>query len=223
MSRSALLVCGLALLGGCNRSMLYAPPPPLAEPVTVKVEGDPSEPVAGAAVFVGERLLAETDATGVARFALEGIDGTKFDVSVQCPMQNGGALRSLKVILRRGSRPPEYATSCKRTTHATVVLVNAPGGAGIPVLHLGREIARVDDAGLALVHLDVAVGETFTLMLDTRDPKYKNLRPQNPETAFAGAESDEIYVFDTKLHEERPVVRRIPRPPPHVPQRLVAD
>lgn len=213
----------MVALPACNGSAFYAPPPPAPEAIAVRVLGEPDEPVAEAEVAAGERLLGRTDASGLAQFDLTGTDGTKFDLVVRCPASHGGASRPLTVVLRRGSRAPEYATSCKRTVSTAIVLVRAQGGIGLPVMYLGREVARIDDSGVALVHLEVGVADTFTLTLDTKDPRYRTLRPQNPEMTFAGAAVDELYLFDTKLHEERLVVRRAPRPPVHVPQRLLPD
>lgn len=218
--RRALLATSLALLAGCNGSALYAPGPPPPEEITVRVMGDPDEPVANAAIGSGQGMLGRTDAAGLARFKLDGADGTRFDLAVACPADHGGASRPFKVVLRRGSRAPEYTTTCRRTVRTAVVAVRAPGGAGLPVMHLGRELARIDEAGMALVHLDMKVGETFTLTLDTSDPKYRTLRPQNPEVSYAIVDSDELYTFEPRFHEERAVVRRAVSAGPFIPKRL---
>lgn len=217
--KRALLAVSLFAATGCN-STLSAPPPPPPEEITVRVHGDPDEPVAEATVGEGQGLLARTDASGSAHFKLDGADGSRFDLTVTCPAAYGGGTRSLKVVLRRGSRAPEYVTSCKRTVRTAVVAVRAPGGTGLPVMHLGRELARLDEAGMALVNLDLKVGETFTLALDTSDAKFKNLRPQNPEISFAVSDSDELYTFEPKFHEERPVVKKVVVAGPYIPKRL---
>ncbi|MBX3193045.1 MAG: hypothetical protein KF819_39035 [Labilithrix sp.] len=217
-ARFAASIVGI-LSAGCNGAM-YAPGPPPPEEITVKVYGDPDEPVGEAEVGTGGAALAKTDAAGVARFKLDGADGSRYDLTVACPADYGGGTRALKIVLRRGSRAPEYTTSCKRTVRTAVIAVKAPGGQGIPVMHLGRELARVDEAGMALVHLDMKVGETFTLMLDTSDPRYKALRPQNPEVSFSVADADELFTFEPRFHEERAIVKRAPPPGPYVPKRL---
>ena len=101
-----------------------------------------------------------------------------------------------------------------------MVAVRASGGSGLPVMHLGRELARIDEAGMALVHLDMKVGETFTLTLDTSDAKYRLLRPQNPEVSFSVLDADELYTFDPKFHEERVIVKGAAAVGPYVPKRL---
>jgi hypothetical protein len=215
--RRALLLTSLA---GCNGSALYAPGPPPPEEITVRVTGDPDEPVANAEIGSGQGMLGRTDQTGTAKFKLDGADGTRFDLAVACPADHGGASRPFKVVLRRGSRAPEYSTTCKRTVRTAVVAVRAPGGSGLPVMHLGRELARIDEAGMALVHLDMKVGETFTLTLDTSDPKYRSLRPQNPEVSYSILDSDELYTFEPKFHEERAIVKRAVASGPFIPKRL---
>ncbi|MDB4940630.1 MAG: hypothetical protein JWP97_164 [Labilithrix sp.] len=212
----------LLLLGqaGCSTSSLYAPAPPPPEKVAVRVFGDPGEPVEGAEVGTGAGVLGRTDAAGLARFALDGADGTRFDLVVRCPAGFGGETRSLKIVLRRSSRAPEYEASCKRDTRTALVAVRANGAAGAPVLHLGREVARVDGAGLALVNLDMKIGETFSLAIDTSDPRYKLLRPRSPEMSFSVSDGDELFAFEPQFHEERPVIKRAPAPKPHVPHRL---
>jgi hypothetical protein len=218
LRRVLLAACFLA--AGCNGASLYAPGPPPPEEITVRVFGDPDEPVADAEIGSGQGMLGRTDATGAARFKLEGADGTRFDLAVTCPVDHGGLSRPFKVVLRRGSRAPEYTTTCKRTVRTAVVAVHAPGGSGLPIMHLGRELARIDEVGMALVHLDLKVGETFTLTLDTSDPKYRFLRPQNPEVSFSVLDSDELYTFDPKLHEERAIVKKAAVVGPYVPKRL---
>ena len=59
-----------------------------------------------------------------------------------------------------------------------------------------------------------------TLTLDTSDPKYRLLRPQNPEVSFSVLDSDELYTFDPKFHEERAIVKRAAVVGPHVPKRI---
>lgn len=205
---------------GCDSAALYAPPPPPAEEITVRVFGDPEEPVANVDIGSGAGVLAKTDATGTARFKLDGADGTRFDLAVTCPEGFGGPPRPLKVVLRRGSRAPEYITSCKRGVRTAVVAIRAPGAAGMPVLHLGREISRLDEQGMSLVNLDVKVGETFSLSLDTTDTKYKFLRPQNPEVSFSVADADELFTYEPKFNEERPIVARARVVGPYVPRKL---
>ncbi len=218
LARPFFALCLLAA-SGCN-SALYAPGPPPPEEITVRVHADPDEPVADAAVGEGQGLLARTDASGAAHFKLDGADGSRFDLVVTCPASYGGGTRPLKIVLRRGSRAPEYVTSCKRSVRTAVVAVRAPGGNGLPVMHLGRELARIDEAGMALINLELKVGETFTLALDTSDAKFKNLRPQNPEVSFAVTDSDELYTFEPKFHEERAVVKRFVAPGPQIAKRL---
>lgn len=218
LERVLFAVCFLAL-PGCN-SALYAPGPPPPEEITVRVHADPGEPVPDATVGEGQGQLGKTDSSGVAHFKLDGADGSRFDLTVTCPASYGGATRPLKIVLRRGSRAPEYVASCKRLVRTAVVAVRAPGGNGLPVMHLGRELARIDEAGMALVNLELKVGETFTLALDTSDPKFKNLRPQNPEVSFAVSDSDELYTFEPKFHEERAVVKKVAVAGPQIAKRL---
>ena len=186
----------------------------------MRVWGDPDEPVEGAEIGTGAGILGKTDATGLVRFSLTGADGTRFDLGVNCPAGFGGATHTLKIVLRRGSRAPEYESSCRRDTRTALVAVKALGAAGAPVLHLGHEVARVDAAGLALVPVDMKVGDTFSLAIDTSDPQYKFLRPKNPEMTFSVADADELFTFEPVFHEEKPVVKHFAAAKPHVARHI---
>ena len=65
-------------------------------------------------------------------------------------------------MLRRLAEPskvPAYQATCPPTTRAIVVAVAAENGAGLPVLYLGREVARTDASGAASVLLHAVPGE----------------------------------------------------------------
>jgi len=92
-----------------------------------------------------------------------------------------------------------------------VVAVRAEGGANVPVLYLGREIARTDGSGAAHVAFRVASTDAVTLTLDTTEqPK---LRPQHPSMSFHGAERDQLTAFAQKFEAE--AAKPKPRVAPH--------
>src|SRR3954471_13071262 len=91
LRRALLATCVFA--AACNGSALYAPPPPPPEEIIVRVYGDPDEPVVDAEIGAGQGMLGRTDATGTAKFKLDGADGSRFDLAVTCPADHGGSSR----------------------------------------------------------------------------------------------------------------------------------
>lgn len=180
--------------------------------VTVRVEGDPGVPVAGAELGVAGAKVGTTGATGVARLAFRGVDGETFDVAVTCPAGHRSPARPLAVTLHTiadPSRRPEYVARCPPSTRSVVVAVRAENGPNLPVLHLGREVARTDGSGAAHVLLSVAPDEPFSLVLATTEKGAERLRPQSPSASFVARERDEVLLFDQRFAVEapKPVVR----------------
>lgn len=180
-------------------------------PVTIGVEGDPDVPLPGAQVYVGERTLGTTGPDGTVKLTLGGGEGQSFDLSIRCPAGYRSPAAPVSVTLRRLADPakaPLYKASCKPTMRKVVVAVTADHGPNLPVLYLGREVARTDGAGAAHVLLLIAPGEQFTLTLDTSGKDAEALRPRNPVATFTVVDHDDLFVFDPHFTvEER---RRAP-------------
>src|SRR5258708_29016065 len=98
LGRPSLACALLAVTAGCDRAAMFAPGPQPPEEVTVRVYGDPDEPVANVEIGSGQGTLARTDATGAARFMLDGQDGTRYELPITCPTGYTSPSRPLKVV-----------------------------------------------------------------------------------------------------------------------------
>jgi len=198
----------------------FAPPPrPGPQEMVVRVVGDPGEPLEAVEIRASEGTVARTNAAGVARLAFTAGDGTKIDLAVGCPA-GYAANRSATVVVKRTDRTPEYEVTCRRLLRNVVVALRASGAGGLPVLHMNREVAKLDDAGYALFALRARAGDTLSLTLDTSDLRFKHLRPQSPELAFSIPDGDDVFVAEPAFTEERPKVVHAPPPKPIIPIRI---
>lgn len=195
----------LAAVGVSGCKFLEPPPAPSFE-ATVKVVGDPDEPVAGAKVTYKTQLIGITDAAGRLSLRLKGAEGEVFDLNVACPTGYQSPSKPLTVTLRRiadQTTKPEYRVSCPPTLRKIVVAVRAENGANLPVKYLGREVARTDASGAAHVKLDVTPNQAIQLVLDTADEK--DLRPQSPAHTFDVKGADDVFVLDQNFKVERKI------------------
>jgi hypothetical protein len=202
----AAVAAVLVLPGGGCSALEPVPPPPLE--VVVRVGGDPGQAIKGAALLFNGQKVSTSGDDGVARLKLTGKDGEAFDVTVSCPEGFQSPAKPLQVVLKRlaDDKKPEYDVVCLPTSRTVVVAVRADGGANLPVLYLGREVARTDAAGAAHVLLKLKPDEPFDLVLGTQDND--RLRPQNPFASFVLKERDEVFVFDQRFElEKKKVVR----------------
>ncbi len=197
---------------GCS-NFKAEPPPPFD--VIVRVTGDPAQPVASAEVLHNGSMISTTKGDGIAKLRLQGGEGDSFSFTIKCPPGYQSPAKPTVVMLRRSADPsrlPEYSVSCPPTSRTVVVAIRAENGANLPVLHLGRQLARTDESGAAHVMLSVNPGDGFELVLSTADKGGEMLRPQNPSASFVAKQQDEVFAFDVKFTvEKKPVVRR-PRP-----------
>jgi len=192
-------------LAACSALEPVAPPP---QEIVVRVTGDPGQPLKGATVQFSGKKVAESGADGAAQLKLNGKDGDVYDLTVTCPEGFLSPSKPLAVMLRRLADPtkkPEYDVSCPPTTRTVVVAVRADNGPNLPVLYLGREVARTDGAGAAHVMFKLKADEAFNLVLGTEGND--RLRPQNPTASFIVRDRDDVYTFDQKFDLEKKVVR----------------
>lgn len=190
---------------GCS-ALAPVPPPPLE--VVVRINGDPGQPLKGAALLFNGQKVSQSGDDGVARLKLTGKDGESFDVTVTCPEGFQSPAKPIQVVLKRlaDDKKPEYDVACPPTSRTVVVAVRAEGGANLPVMYLGREVARTDGAGAAHVLLKLKPDEPFDLVLATQENT--SLRPQNPFASFVVKDHDEVFVFDQRFElEKKKVVR----------------
>jgi hypothetical protein len=220
--RQLATTTGLGLLGAAallaNLSSACAPVVPriYAQDATIRVESDPGVPLADVPLVYDGKTLAKTAENGRATLRMNGKDGDVFHVGVVCPEGFVAASSvDFDVLVRRGENDghvPEFATRCARALRRAVVAVRANNGANLPVLHLGREVARTDASGAATIALDVKPGADVEIVLDTRAAK--KFHPQNPVLSFKAQDHDDIVVLDQTFTVDKPiVVRRTARGP----------
>ncbi len=176
--------------------------------VLIKVTADPGQPLEGAQlVFAGKPVGTKTDAKGETTLTLTGSEGDTYDVAVKCPTGYQSPVKPLTIPLHRladPGKPPEYEVSCPPTTRTVVVVVRAENGANLPVVHLGRVVAKTDSSGAATILLkDLEADTQFDLTLDTTEKGNEFLRPQNPSNVFTVKRSDDVFLFDQKFMIEK--------------------
>jgi hypothetical protein len=183
----------------------------------VRVESDPSKPLAAVGILQGAHELGRTSKDGTVRVALSGKNGDVVTLQVACPEGFAPVDKPLSVVLRPlvgASVVPQYRARCEPLTRSLVVAVRAKGGPNLAVKHLGREIARTDAEGAAHALLKVSPAEQVTLVLDTTCAGCDRLRPSSPELSLLMPARDEVAVFDQTFTEQvPPVVKRKPQAP----------
>jgi hypothetical protein len=197
------MVSSVALLGCAGVSL--DPPPPKPFRVAFAVEGDPGHPVVGALVSRGDKTLATTAADGRAEIALNGADGETVDAVVRCPAGYTSPRKPIAMRLARtgDGRAPVFKVSCPPTQRHVVVAVKAENGANLPVVYLGKIIARTDPSGAAHFALAAAPGEQLLVTLDTSGKEGEKLKPAMPQRPFTVGSSDDIFLFEQKFEVEK--------------------
>jgi hypothetical protein len=177
--------------------------------VDVRVESDPSKPLAAVGILQGAKELGRTSKDGTVRVALSGKNGDVITLQVACPEGFAPVDKPLSVVLRPlvgRSVVPQYRARCEPLMRSLVVAVRAKGGPNLPLTHLGREIARTDAEGAAHALLKVSPAEQVTLVLDTSCPGCERLRPKSPELSLLMPPRDQVAVFDQPFTEQAPPV-----------------
>lgn len=207
------------VLAGCGTVSTSTSGTQLFE-VDVRVESDPSKPLAAVGILQGGKELGRTAQDGGARVRLSGRNGDVVMLHVACPEGYAGPDKPLTITLRPlvgTSVVPQYRARCEPRSRSLVVAVRAKGGPNLPLTHLGREIARTDAEGAAHALLQVSPAEQVTLVLDTSCPGCERLRPKSPELTLLMPARDEVAVFDQTFSEQAPPVARRR---PHAPRAL---
>ncbi len=208
MHKPLLLAASIVLVASCT-----PPPPPVG--VSVRVLAGTGEPIARAGLFSGSTLVAVTDATGIARIEVNGAEGETFQVNVKCPA--GYRSPSEPILVRRlgiaAAAAPEYRVSCQSTRHTMVIAVRADGGPDLPVLYLGKEVARTDRFGAANVMMEMDVGDRVELTLGTDGVKDNDkLHPQNPVAVFEMPDREDLQLFPVTFTRDKKKAPRVSRP-----------
>lgn len=208
MRRAAVVLLALGCHVGCEAVETPPPPPQI---VGVRVFSDPGRPIEGAALVFNGKEVAKTREDGLGQIKLNGRDGDAFQVIVRCPEGYASPLQPILVKLRRLADPrqfPEFSATCPPSSRRVVVAVRAENGPNLPVVYLGREVAKTDDSGAAHVFLELKPGDQFDLMLSTKDESKKELKPQNPVASFSVAQQDDVFLFNQKFSvPEKPVIK----------------
>ncbi len=200
----AFLVFVVSLTAACT----YTPPPQKMAPILVRVDGAPGERVADAEVVAGGVVVARSDDAGLARLDVRGAEGEVFDLSVRCPSgyrSPAAPIHVRRVEIAGATATPEYAVTCTRTRHELVVAVLAENGPNLPVLYLGKEVARTDGSGAAHVRLEMNANDHAELTIGTSDAgaDTEKLHPQNPSAVFEMHESDDVQLFAVTFTRDR--------------------
>ena len=226
-----LALGGAAILAAPFASACGEPEQDPLHTITFLAHADPGEPLAGVAIstmFNGRpQPLGTTDASGVWVQRLRAPYGTTIPVSATCPTGHRQAemvqsirfdpIRSLDPAV--AARGIEHTIQCLPSERDAVVIVRTSGTghvAGIPVLVDGREVARVDEGGVAHVPLRYAPNTSFRIELaaSTISPY---LQPAQPAHDFTIPDEDVFLSFEQPFTYEEPapvrrVVRRVARP-----------
>ena len=191
---SALLVLPVACDGG-RAPADYA--------LSIHVESDPGHALAGAEVRLGAKQIGTSGPSGVVKVVAHGTEGDVLSFDVACPEGYQSPSRPLSVVLRRLSGKggaPEYVVPCRPTARTLVIAVRAEHGPDLPVVYLGREVARTDRSGAAHVSLVSPPEESVELVLDTGNAP--RLRPHSPSARFRVGDADDIVVLDESFQLE---------------------
>jgi hypothetical protein len=198
-------VITVAAAVGCS-----SPPQPPSK-VVIRVLDEAKAPVAGAELSANAQTLTTTGADGSADVMVTGREGTTFAVDVRCP--NTYRSPSAPVLVRRlrvgSAQAPEYVTTCSRLRHSLAVTIRAEGGADMPILHLGKEVARTDQTGMAHVMIEGLVHERVDLTIDSSDPKFAKLHPQSPVVSFSIPDKDDAQTYLMKFMSPPKPVRHV--------------
>ncbi len=213
---SAAFALGAAGSAGCSK-LDVAFDEPVQDPfdVQVNVVSDPGTPVPDVELLIGTRSAGKTDASGIARVRFGGRDGDQVELTLKCPADYDSPSTPLTIPLRRlakGSQIPRFEGRCAPVYRTVVVGVRADNGVNLPVVRLGRTIARTDVSGAALFTVRVKRSEVVEITLSTAEKEAERLRPQNPTLTFMAKDTDDMIVLDQTFAIEKKMVRAGPKP-----------
>lgn len=165
-------------------------------PFLVRVESDPGRPLPGVLLSRAGKPLGASDAAGTIRLNARGREGETLAFEIRCPAGHRQTNEPLSVVLRtrtEQSKIPEYLLRCPPLKRTLVVAVRAEHGPNLPVVYLGKELARTDRLGAAHVLLEAEPEDSLELTLDTS--AQPELRPSNPSARFVIGGRDDVLSF----------------------------
>jgi hypothetical protein len=214
----AFSVLAALALSACENNESEVPTEPDAPfRVSIVVVSDPGHPLQGAKVLARQKPIATTDETGLAKVQVTGTEGESVALTVACPQGYDAPDKPVIVGLRRlaGGSIPRFEVRCTPNMRTVVVALRTDRGANLPIIQLGKPIARTGPDGLAHFVMHLRPTEQVTLTLDTSDKASDALRPRSPSLTFVAKDQDELVLLDQKFTVERkPVVVARPRPRP---------
>ncbi len=175
--------------------------------VTIRAIDDGGVGLARTEVLLGKSSQGLTGADGKLAVTLTGRPGQVAPLNIKCPEGYASPERTVDVgitELAAGSPAPLFEARCTALAHALVVAIRAENGPNLPVIYLGKELARTDADGVAHVVLKLPPGETASVRLDTSAAPA--LKPQNPELIFKASNRDEMVLLEQKFNVVRKVV-----------------
>ena len=192
--------------------------------VRVSATADDGTPLEAVQVKLqGQRGASDTKGRWTARVA--GREGQVIPVGFACPTGYEASSktpilrltnsRALGASVRTQELPIDV--SCTRNMRDVVIVVDAQGGDGLPVLVDGQERAMTDANGNAHALLALAKSTARVhVSLDTsRRPE---LRPQTPSRSFELTGVDAILLFEQQLSP--PAASKKRRPPKKAPRHI---
>jgi hypothetical protein len=183
----------------------------------VRVLSDHGLPIQHARVRVNGQNSLETDDQGRASLRLEGREGAQIPIAIECPAgyEQFKTPVSIPLVRARSVQGEPLSAipldlTCERTSRDVVVLVDAPGGASIPVNVHGLPAGHTDLNGSAHIVLSVSRAmHTLEVSLDTT--RQDDLVPRMPSRTFELGGSDTVLLFRQSF---APIVVNPPPKPP---------
>jgi hypothetical protein len=193
---------------------------PLEVQVSVHAQSTDGTSLAGVRLEASERR-AVSGPDGAVGLTLSGSEGERREIGVTCPEDYEAASSSLVISIRRSAdstKPYHYDVTCTPLRHSVVVVARAVNGPNLPLLHLGAEIARTNEQGVAHAIIRVPAGESLRLTLDTEN---RGLLPEDPTFDFPAIDRDDIVTVNQIFDVPRTVkIRRPASKPKARPTRL---
>jgi hypothetical protein len=218
-------IIGLAAITSCS-NIDFEVDEPKADPfeAQVNVVSDPGVGLAGAELLSGTRVVAKTDASGTAKIRFAGKEGDQVELTVKCPVDYESPTAPLLIALRRlakGSQVPRFEARCSPTLRTVVIGLRVDKGPNLPVIYLGRAVARTDASGAALFTARVKPSEQVEVTLSTAESGAEQLRPQSPTLTFVAMDFDDFVILDQSFTIQKKPVHYLPPKPSNRPTPLM--
>lgn len=197
--------------------------------IDVRVVGDDGRALADATLHRGPEMLGKTDTEGRLLLNVSGPEGQTVALRLTCPGGYTEPKGTLSVRLARTRRvgqsapePQKVNAVCSKLTRKAVVVVRAPGGAGLPITVNGEPAGTTNADGNAHILVEVHRGlRALDVALDTRAEKF--LTPQNPKKLFELDGEDAVLLYEQPFavrYRSRPATGASVTPKKHVPTRI---